>query len=389
MCEYEGIIADGAIRSGKTMSMSLSFVLWAMNSFNGKVFTMSGKTIASFRRNVLLWLKIMLYSRGYAVEDKRSENLLIVRHGAVENQFFIFGGRDEASQDLIQGITSAGAFFDEVALMPESFVNQAVARCSVAGSKFWFNCNPGMPLHWFKIQWIDERVKKKMLYIHFTMDDNLSLTDEIKERYRQQFAGVFFKRYILGMWVAGDGQIYDMWSDGLLFDELPPAIRYRRYIAIDYGTTNPTVFLDIRDDGDALWVWREYYYDSKKVMRQKDDSEYAADLAAFIGDECVDAVILDPSAASFKVAANNRGIVVRDAKNDVLDGIRAVATMMTLKKLRVHRSCRMLYGEIYGYIWDEKAAERGEEKPVKQADHCVDALRYGVFTMSNRWRLKA
>ena len=214
---YDGIIADGAIRSGKTVSMSLSFVMWAMTSFQGQNFAMCGKTIGSFRRNVLFWLKLMLKSRGYRVTDHRADNLVIVTRGETENYFYIFGGKDERSQDLIQGITLAGVFFDEVALMPESFVNQATGRCSVDGSKYWFNCNPDGPYHWFKVNWIDksisylgkERVRKireeaekeekdpglkKLLYVHFTMDDNLSLSEKVKERYRSNYNGVFFKR---------------------------------------------------------------------------------------------------------------------------------------------------------------------------------------------------
>ena len=233
--DKDGIIADGAIRSGKTVSMSLSFAMWAMSTFNGQNFAMCGKTIGSFRRNVLFWLKLMLKSRGYSVIDRRADNLIIIRKGDTENYFYIFGGKDERSQDLIQGITLAGVFFDEVALMPESFVNQATGRCSVEGSKFWFNCNPDGPYHWFKVNWIDkstgylgkervEQIRKKaaeegkdpglkeILYLHFTMDDNLSLSEEIKARYRSMYIGVFFKRYILGLWAAAEGVIYDMFD---------------------------------------------------------------------------------------------------------------------------------------------------------------------------------
>ena len=226
--DYDGIIADGAIRSGKTVSMSLSFVLWAMTTFNGQNFAMCGKTIGSFRRNVLFWLKLMLKSRGYRVADHRADNLVVVSRGSVENNFYIFGGKDERSQDLIQGITLAGVFFDEVALMPESFANQATGRCSVDGSKYWFNCNPDGPYHWFKVNWIDkstgylgkiktEQIKakakaegrdhglKKILYLHFTMDDNLSLSEAIKARYRSMYTGVFYQRYIKGLWAMAEG----------------------------------------------------------------------------------------------------------------------------------------------------------------------------------------
>ena len=163
--DRDGIIADGAIRSGKTVSMSLSYVMWAMSTFQEQNFGMCGKTIGSFRRNVLFWLKLMLHTRGYQVTDHRADNMLVIRRGNVENYFYIFGGKDERSQDLIQGITLAGCFFDEVALMPQSFVNQATGRCSVDGSKFWFNCNPDGPYHWFKTDWIDKRDEKNLRFL--------------------------------------------------------------------------------------------------------------------------------------------------------------------------------------------------------------------------------
>ena len=192
--DADGIIADGAIRAGKTLAMSLSFVLWAMTNFDSESFAMCGKTVGSFRRNVLFWLKIMLYGRGYHCEERRSDNLVIISRGDTENYFYIFGGKDERSQDLIQGITLAGVFLDEVALMPESFVNQATGRCSVDGSTMWFNCNPEYPSHWFKVNWIDKAKDKGLLYLHFTMDDNLSLSERVKERYKRMYTGVWYER---------------------------------------------------------------------------------------------------------------------------------------------------------------------------------------------------
>lgn len=206
----DGIIADGSIRSGKTIAMSLSFVLWGMNTFSNQNLGMAGKTIGSFRRNVLFWLKMMLFGRGYIVEEHRTDGYMDVIHRQTGNvnHFYIFGGKDESSQDLIQGITLAGMFFDEVALMPESFVNQATGRCSVEGSKYWFNCNPDNPNHYFKKNWIEKRNEKNLIYLHFMMDDNLSLSEEIKRRYRKMYTGVFYQRFILGLWVAAEGKIY-------------------------------------------------------------------------------------------------------------------------------------------------------------------------------------
>ena len=276
---YSGIIADGAIRSGKTISMSLSFALWAMNSFEGQNFAMCGKTIGSFRRNVLFWLKLMLRSRGYSITDHRADNLVVVRRKGKENYFYIFGGKDERSQDLIQGITLAGVFFDEVALMPESFVNQATGRCSVTGSKFWFNCNPDGPYHWFKTNWIDKATEKKLLYLHFTMDDNLSLSEEIKTRYRSMYIGVFFKRYILGLWAAAEGIIYDMFDEEKhvqnIRDFFQLLINGSRYVSCDYGTQNATVFLLWNKGVNGKWYCiREYYYSGRDKGKQKTENRF-------------------------------------------------------------------------------------------------------------------
>ena len=233
--DKDGVIADGAIRSGKTLVMSLSYVIWAMETFSNQNFGMCGKTIGSFRRNVLTLLKLMLRSRGYKVKDHRADNLVVVSKNGVENNFYIFGGKDESSQDLIQGITLAGCFFDEVALMPESFVNQATGRCSVDGSKFWFNCNPAGPYHWFKTNWIDKRKDKQLIYLHFTMDDNLSLSERIKERYRSMYSGVFYSRYILGKWTVAEGIIYDMFDKTKhVIDKITDAILSKYYVSCDY-----------------------------------------------------------------------------------------------------------------------------------------------------------
>lgn len=401
--EYDGIIADGAIRSGKTISMSLSFVFWAMESFRGENFIMAGKSISSFQRNVLTNLKIMLRSRGYRCVHHISgetPNMLEVSRKNVTNYFYIFGGKDEGSQDLVQGITAAGAFFDEVALMPESFVNQATGRCSVDGSKFWFNCNPGGPLHWFKIGWIDRRREKRLLYLHFTMDDNLSLSDKIKARYRGMYAGVFYMRYILGLWAVAEGLIYTMFSEENLYSdsEMPPAVKHSalRMIAVDYGTTNPCVFLDTWDDGQTIWVDREYRWDSRSEEArrsgnpQKTDAQYADDMAQFMGgrpeDQC--SILVDPSAASFITELRSRGWMVIAADNEVLDGIRKVSALYASRRLKINRKCTGLITENQSYVWDDKAAERGEEKPVKQQDHGPDALRYRINQLP-AWRIGA
>lgn len=415
--DYDGIIADGAIRSGKTVCMSLSFVFWAMESFSGQNFAMCGKTIGSFRRNVLFWLKLMLKSRGYKVADHRADNLVEISRGDVTNYFYIFGGKDERSQDLIQGITLAGVFCDEVALMPESFVNQATGRCSVDGSKYWFNCNPDGPYHWFKVNWIDKAIGylgkkkvtrlqedaekngeqpelKKLLYVHFTMDDNLSLSEEIKARYRSMYTGVFFKRYIMGLWAMAEGIIYDMFDkDKHVVDTEALARAYKertkrefwtseQYVGCDYGTQNPTAFLLWNKAADGRWYCRkEYYYSGRDKGRQKTDKEFSDDLTHWLSGEKIHAVVLDPAAASFKAQLEKDGYKVKKAKNDVLDGIRFVATLLNRGSIFIDKSCDNLVKEFASYIWDVKAGERGEDKPVKEHDHALDALRYLAYTI--------
>ena len=255
--QAEGIICDGAIRSGKTVCMALAFVQWSMETFNGQNFGMCGKTVGSFRRNVLSVLKQMLHSRGYELSDRRSENLVTISRGAVTNYYYIFGGKDEASQDLIQGITLAGVLLDEVVLMPRSFVEQATGRCSVSGSKFWFNCNPEGPEHWFKKEWIDDLEKKNMLYLHFTQEDNLSLSEEVKARYRAMYTGIFYRRFVLGEWRVAEGLIYQFNKDLHTVKEPPDSGTW--YISVDYGTLNPfSAGLWCVNDGRAVRV-AEFY----------------------------------------------------------------------------------------------------------------------------------
>ena len=399
--DYNGVIADGAIRSGKTVAMALSFVMWAMENFQNEQFIMCGKTVKSFHRNVLSPLKSILPGRGYICHYHNSDGLLRVYKGHRTNDFYVFGGKDEASQDLVQGMTAAGAYLDEVALMPESFVNQVTGRCSVDGSKLWFNCNPESPMHWFKRGWIDGAKEKKLLFIHFTMDDNTALSEEVKERYRSMYSGVFYSRYISGLWTIAEGLIYSMFSDACLYNDgtRPSALTAvsTRYIACDYGTTNPCVYLDIRDDGSDIWVENEYRWDSKSQEAQrlaipnKTDSQYADDLAAFMTDDpeqqCM--VVVDPSAKSFITELRQRGFYVKEGDNDVLDGIRETSSLLSRGKLHIHERCTGLIKEMHSYVWDEKAGERGEEKPVKMQDHAPDALRYFVHTVLPDWRKTA
>lgn len=372
------VIADGAIRSGKTIAMICSFLRWSMKNFQGENFILAGKSIGALKRNVLKPMFQVLVAWGIQYEYNRSENFIIVG----SNTYYCFGANNEASQDVLQGLTAAGALADEVALFPQSFVDQMIGRCSVEGAKVFMNCNPRGPYHYIKVEYIDKAVEKKIYYLHFTMDDNLSLSETVKERFRRMFSGVFFKRYILGLWVMAEGLIYDMFDEGK--HKVPTVDRSytEYYVSCDYGTQNPTTF--------GLWgkyqgQWykvKEYYYSGRENSRQKTDEEFYQELEKFIGDIKIKAVIVDPSAASFIACIKKHGKhKVLKAKNDVIDGIRNVATALNKLLIFYNDCCINTFREFFSYVWDEKAAERGEDKPVKQNDHCMDSDRYFINTV--------
>ena len=204
-----GIICDGSVRSGKTLCMSISFICWAFYNFGDTSFALCGKTIASLRRNVITPLLPILDDLGFKCDFKISRNYLEISRESVKNRFYLFGGRDESSASLIQGMTLGGVMFDEVALMTRSFVEQALARCSLENAKYFFNCNPEHPYHWFYTEWIKD---KNMLYVHFTMEDNPSLSQSVKSRYKGLYSGAFYQRFIEGKWVAADGLVYPMFD---------------------------------------------------------------------------------------------------------------------------------------------------------------------------------
>lgn len=390
--QYQALICDGAVRSGKTSVMSLSFFLWAMSEFSGNAFAFCGKSVGAVERNLVTPLMGVQYLRQhFDLRYNRAAHVLIGRRGAKENRFYLFGGRDESSYMLIQGVTLAGVLLDEVALMPRSFVEQALARCSVPGAKLWFNCNPDGPEHWFRKEWLLKAEEHKALHLHFTMDDNPALDEETRQRYRTMYSGVFYERYILGRWVMSEGLIYDMMDPTAnTYDDssAPPSLHFAgiRTIACDYGTTNPCVFLDVYDYDGTVYVDREYRWDSREEHRQKTDEEYADAMAAFMGQaQC--AIIADPSAASFIAVLRRRGMYVIPADNEVLDGIRRTSVLIGRRKLMIHKGCAGLLDEMGTYLWDEKACAHGDERPLKERDHGPDALRYFVNSLPD-WRFE-
>lgn len=382
--KYDAVIADGSVRSGKTVSMSISFVFWAMATFTDCNFALCGKTVRSCRRNVIKPLINMLKHR-YDIKDKRSENLLTISKDGKSNTFYIFGGKDESSQDLIQGVTLAGVLLDEVALMPRSFVEQALARCSIEGARFWFNCNPDNPNHWFYREWVLKAPEKHALRLKFLMDDNLSLSDKVKQRYYSLYQGTFYRRFILGEWVIAEGLVYQDYNDHIkdkLWDGNPDELVGRWYISMDYGTINHcSMGLWCVTDNEAIRV-DEYYYNSRKEGYQRTDEEHYAELEKLAGDRYIERVIIDPSAASFKATIKKHGkFFVKSAKNDVINGIRTTSQMLNDGRIKIGVKCKASQEEFGMYRWDDKAEV---DKVVKENDHAMDDIRYFAYTVLKR-----
>jgi PBSX family phage terminase large subunit len=376
--EKEAIVCDGAVRSGKTLAMGLSFFLWAMMCFRDQRFGICGKTIQSLRRNVLSEVLPRLKGLGFTWREKRSENLLTVSFRGRENRFYIFGGRDESSAGLIQGITFAGVLMDEVVLMPRSFVEQACARCSVTGSRLWFNCNPAGPTHWFYKAWIQDAQKRNCLRLHFTMEDNPSLSEAIRQRYRNLYTGVFYRRFILGQWAQAEGRVYDFFGPEMVIP-VPKGIFQKWYVSCDYGTVNPTS-MGLWGYLDGVWYRvKEFYFSSREKMRQMTDEEYAAALRNLVGERNIEAVIVDPSAASFIEVLRRKDWKVRKAENDVLSGIRLTADALKEGKIVICEGCSDCIREMDEYVWDLSSGAKDRVK--KEHDHAMDDMRYFVSTV--------
>ena len=374
--KYEAIICDGAIRAGKTMLMVVAFVDWAMREFNGQRFGICSKTVDSACKNIVSpYLALTYWKDKYNVKWRRTDKMLIVSDGQRENIFEVFGGRDESSFALIQGRTLAGVLIDEVALQPRSFVEQACARCSVDGSKLWFNCNPASPQHWFYKEWVCQPKKHNAIRLHFLLEDNPSLSQRIIDRYKSMYTGVFYNRYILGEWCVAEGLVYDFGEDNIV-DDVPKNGEY--YISIDYGTMNPFSAGLWCVLGDKAVRIKEYYYNGREKAVQRTDEDYCDSVEELAKGYNIRQVIVDPSAASFIAALRKRGFAIRKANNDVLDGIRRTAVYLKNGNIKIHRSCVDSIAEFGLYRWDDKATA---DTVIKENDHAMDDIRYFANTI--------
>lgn len=382
--EDYALICDGAVRSGKTTVMIAAFVIWAMEYFDRANFGICGKTVQSAERNVL---KPLMQHDGlpYSMDYKVSTRILTVKCGPRVNWFYLFGGKDESSYMLIQGITLAGVFFDEVALMPKSFVDQALARAIACEKpKYFFNCNPESPNHYFYKEWI-ENPRKGTRHIHFLLEDNPIMTEQMITRTKAMYTGVFYERFIQGRWVVAQGLVYPFFADSpskYLLHGDTTGIQGRFFISIDYGTHNPcSMGLWCVQAKRAVRI-RESYFDSRAAGYQRTDEEHYQALVELARGYYVESVIVDPSAASFiETIRRHEKFRVLAANNDVLNGIQVTASLLKCGKLIIHDSCKDAIREFSTYCWDDKAQQ---DRVVKENDHAMDEIRYFAYTILAR-----
>lgn len=404
--DFDGIIADGAIRSGKTVAMAPSFVIWAMTCFDDCDFAICGKTVSALRRNVVNTLLKQMLSLGYEYEYKRSENLIIISKGTRANYFYTFGGKDESSQDLIQGMTLAGILFDEVALMPQSFVEQGIGRCSVENSKVWFNCNPKDPTHWFKKAYVDDKAAKRYIYLHFTQDDNLTLSEKTKEKYRRAFKGVFYDRNILGLWVTAEGKIYIAFGKHLIIplekwnekDEsgnyLHPLRREIKIVTmgVDFGGSGSSHAFNLT--GYTRGFKELITLKERRIKEEIDPSQLESEFLKFAVEckreypqlttvyaDSAEQVLIRGFRRVLREA--NLPIAVKNAKKgEILDRIYFYSSMMSQKRYYIISNCTETYEAFETAVWDEKKRDVRLDDGTTNIDS-LDAQEYSSEPFQN------
>ena len=381
-------IWSGAVRSGKTISSLLRWLTYVADAPRGGALVVAGKTLDTVARNVFAPLQdhALFGPAARHVHYTRGASTATILGRQVE----VITAADARAEGRLRGLTAAGAYVDELTLIPEAFFAQLLARLSVPGAKVFCTTNPDGPAHWVRKKFLLRAGELDLRHWHFTLDDNPALDPAYVEALKAEYVGLWYRRFILGEWCLAEGAVYDMWDeDTHVVDELPQITRWIS-CGIDYGTTNPFAALVLGAGADGrLYLVDEWRWDSKLQRRQLTDAEYSARLRAWMRDRGYDPewIAVDPSAASFKLQLFRDGVSsVMDADNGVVDGIRLIASLLATDRLRVHRSCRGWIEEAPGYSWDDDAAAKGIDQPVKVADHSLDAARYAIASTQTLWR---
>lgn len=367
-------IWEGAVRSGKTYISLWRFLEEICTGPDGE-YCIIARTYDSFKRNVFPQLQRMIGLDAKYYSGRREMNIW-------NKTIHIIGADDERAESKIRGPTFAGAYVDEATIIPEAVFKMLISRCAMHGAKIFATTNPDSPFHWLKRDYLDDNPDVRSW--RFTLDDNPELSKEDADYLKRQYKGLWYQRFIEGKWVQAEGAIYDFFESSLHVLDFAPALAHYYFVGVDYGTTNPCAYVLVGYHPNKYpnyWVEDEYYYDSKVHQRQKTDSEYADDLQKFIKDRPIKAIYIDPSAASFKAELAKSGIQnLYEAENEVSDGIRFVAKYLNNGTLKICRKCSHLIKEFQSYVWDPKSSKSGIDKPLKENDHALDALRYAMFT---------
>jgi len=367
-------IWEGAVRSGKTYISLWRFLTELAEGPEGE-YVLVARTYDSFKRNVLPELTAMI---GADIQYFKGNRELHIYGKTIH----IIGADDERAESKIRGPTFSGAYVDEITIIPESFFRMLISRCAMRGAKIFGTTNPDSPYHWLKKDFLTDNPDVKSW--QFRLDDNPQLKEEDKEYLKRQYKGLWYQRFIDGKWVQAEGSVYDFFDEKLHVIDFAPTFTSSYIVGIDYGTTNPCAFVLIGHDPNRFpnfWVESEYYYDSRVAQRQKTDSEYADDLQKFISGHPIKAIYLDPSAVSFRMELLKQGVTsLYEAENQVIDGIRFVSKLLNNGTLKICKSCKNVIKEFQSYVWDDKSALTGVDKPKKVNDHALDAIRYALFT---------
>ncbi len=367
-------IWEGSVSSGKTITSIVRWIEYVKTAPRGRLL-MVGKTERTLKRNVLDDLEAIVGSNNF---KKKGDGEVLIFGRVVD----LVGANDERAENKIRGGTYAGSYCDEITLYPEGFFRMLLSRLRVKGAKLFGTTNPDSPFHWFKEYFLDN-LELNLKRFHFTMDDNLNLDEDYKIAIKKEYTGLWFKRFILGLWVMAAGAIYDCFKDDKHKTSDIPKVFDKYYVGMDYGTNNPCVFLLVGKFANKYYIIKEFYHEGRKEG-QKTDSYYGKELKKFVDGYKITQYFLDPSASSFKTELKEQGIYTTDADNSVLDGIRKTSTLIDNDRLFVHTNCKNTLREFTSYIWDEKASKKGEDKPVKANDHALDALRYVIYSLEGK-----
>jgi PBSX family phage terminase large subunit len=380
-------IWEGAVRSGKSYSSMIRFLKECLEGPPGD-FLLSGRTEKTIRQNVISFFEELL---GNLVVYRIGKGELYIHNRRIQ----VVGASDERAEGKIRGATFSGAYVDEASILPESYFKMILSRLSVDNAKLFATTNPDTPFHWLKVDFIDRADELDLKVFSFQLDDNPVLSDKYKDSLRKEYSGLWYQRFIEGKWVLAEGVIFDFFDTHLHCIDRAPKYSDTYICGVDYGTNNPTAFALIGYDPDVypnIWLEKEYYWSSKEKERQKTDSDFAKDLKDFTKGYPVSRYYIDPSAASFKNELKKMGFTnLIDAENEVLDGIRFHSTLLSQGTFKVLRNCKRAIKEYSSYSWNPSSQRLGIDKPLKENDHLMDAIRYGLYThfykMSNQGKL--